>query len=95
MSAIYLCDDLHLVGKVWALKQSTAQFDDPKDEQAAVQMFRTEAVTLAHLEHPSLPKVIDYFSTKNYHYLVMEFVEGEDLGKVIRNTQGFLSERQI
>lgn len=42
--------------------------------------FRREAVILANLRHPNLPRVTDHFSMENQgQYLVMDYIEGEDL----------------
>ena len=42
--------------------------------------FRREAVILANLRHPNLPRVTDHFVIEPQgQYLVMDYVEGEDL----------------
>lgn len=42
--------------------------------------FRLEAVILAALRHPNLPRVSDHFAVgEQGQYLVMDFIEGEDL----------------
>lgn len=42
--------------------------------------FRLEAVILAGLRHPNLPRVSDHFAVgEQGQYLVMDFIEGEDL----------------
>ncbi len=42
--------------------------------------FRREAVILANLRHANLPRVTDHFSMENQgQYLVMDYIEGEDL----------------
>jgi len=42
--------------------------------------FRLEAVILANLRHPNLPRVSDHFAVGDQgQYLVMDFIEGEDL----------------
>ncbi|MGD2027830.1 MAG: protein kinase [Anaerolineales bacterium] len=42
--------------------------------------FRREAVILATMRHPNLPRVIDHFEIANQgQYMVMDFIEGEDL----------------
>jgi len=42
--------------------------------------FRLEAVILAGLRHPNLPRVSDHFAAGDEgQYLVMDFIEGEDL----------------
>ncbi len=48
------------------------------DEYA--KQFRLEAVILANLRHPNLPRVSDHFVVgEQGQYLVMDFIEGEDL----------------
>lgn len=42
--------------------------------------FRTEAVTVANLRHPSILQVFDIGEEDGVRYLVMEFVEGTTLG---------------
>jgi eukaryotic-like serine/threonine-protein kinase len=41
--------------------------------------FLREAQILANLEHRSLPDIIDYFTDDAGHFLVMDFVPGDDL----------------
>ena len=42
--------------------------------------FRLEAVILASLRHQNLPRVTDHFVMEEYgQYLVMDYIEGEDL----------------
>jgi serine/threonine protein kinase len=48
------------------------------DEYA--RQFRLEAVILASLRHPNLPRVSDHFAAGDQgQYLIMDFIEGEDL----------------
>ncbi len=62
-------------------------------KEYAVQ-FRTEAEILASLRHPNLPRVTDYFVVNNIgQYLVMDFIEGEDLRQHMENHQ-FITEEQ-
>jgi len=42
--------------------------------------FRREATILANMRHPNLPRVIDHFEVEDQgQYMVMDFIEGEDL----------------
>ncbi len=57
--------------------------------------FMREATILARLSHPNLPRVLDYFSIpEEGQYLVMDFVEGEDLDAMLYR-QGPLPETQV
>lgn len=48
-----------------------------------VERFRREAVTAARLTHSGVARVLDYGQDGAAHYIVMELVEGEDLGRLL------------
>ena len=53
----------------------------------AQRQFLREARMLANLAHPNLPRVSDYFILPGQgQYLVMDFVEGQDLQDLLRQT---------
>ena len=57
--------------------------------------FRLEAVILANLRHPNLPRVSDHFLMGDEgQYLVMDFIEGEDLRQRMERV-GMLDEDEI
>jgi hypothetical protein len=49
------------------------------DDEDYNRQFKREAKILANMRHPNLPRVTDHFVTDDGQYLVMDFVEGEDL----------------
>jgi len=56
--------------------------------------FRLEAVILANLRHPNLPRVSDHFVLGDQgQYLVMDFIEGEDLRQRMERV-GTISEEE-
>jgi serine/threonine-protein kinase len=78
MGAVYRAWDTRLDCYV-ALKENTLSMSPASAEQ-----FIREAKTLARLRHPNLPRVSDYFVLPNgAQYLVMEYVEGEDLAQLV------------
>jgi len=79
MGAVYLAEDLNLAGRHVAIKENLNRDD------GAQRQFRREAVLLAHLRHPNLPQVIDFFQGQDgRQYLVMEYVPGENLQEALR-----------
>ena len=73
MGAVYCAEDEHLNTTV-AVKENMFLSDGYSKQ------FHREAKILASLRHPALPRVGDYFVIPNQgQYLVMEFIEGEDL----------------
>lgn len=84
MGSIYLAEDNRLPGRMCALKEVEQDPAIPLSmrEQSRKQFYQ-EASVLARLDHPNLPKVSDYFSDGTRDYLVMDFVPGEDLKKLM------------
>lgn len=76
MGAVYKATDERL-GHTVALKQMLVS--DTNMSKA----FEREAKILAGLRHAGLPKVTDYFTYNNEKFLVMEFIEGKDLGEML------------
>ena len=60
----------------------------------SAQQFNREALILAQLRHQNLPRVTDYFQMGPNLYLVMDFVEGDDLHMRLRQ-QGRLPEPDV
>ncbi len=72
MGTVYLAYDQTLELR-FALKENLNPH--PESEQ----QFRREAKLLASLRHPNLPRVTDHFILSEVQYLVMDYIEGEDL----------------
>lgn len=79
MGAIYLADDLRFSQRVAVVKEMLDHFSDPDQRRLATNNFDREAEMLANLKHPGIPEVYDRFTEGNRHYLVMEYVNGDDL----------------
>jgi len=89
MGAVYQAADTRIPGKTWAIKEmSDAAITNPLEKQQALDAFRQEALMLASLEHPNLPKVTDHFAEGGKQYLVMDFIEGETLAKRLEREGG-------
>jgi outer membrane protein assembly factor BamB/tRNA A-37 threonylcarbamoyl transferase component Bud32 len=97
MGSVYRVRDLHFptVVKLVAIKEMINHAPDPLVRKTIVQNFEREANILATLNHPSIPRIYDYFSKDNRSYLVLEFIHGKDLEAIINETQGFLPEEQV
>ena len=96
MGAVYLAEDTRLSGRRCAVKEN---LPDPYASQSALaqahQQFLAEASVLAQLDHPNLPKISDYFSEAGGEYLVMDYVEGEDLDSALQRIGGPLPEKPV
>jgi len=74
---VYRAWDLRLNIAV-ALKENQDSSPEIRDQ------FTREAQILAALNHPHLPRVTDYFEDGAILYLVMDFIDGQDLGDTLR-----------
>ncbi len=96
MGAVYLAEDTRLVGRRCALKENRPNPNVSVDIQAqSREQFLAEANILARLDHPNLPKVSDYFIENDREYLVMDYVEGEDLDSRIQRAQAPIEEELV
>jgi putative methionine-R-sulfoxide reductase with GAF domain len=75
MGAVYRAHDSE-IGSDVALKRLT-------DTRHAAR-FDIEARLLSHLRHPRVVRVLDHFDEPSGRYIVMELIEGEDLGTVLK-----------
>ena len=94
MGAVYRAWDMRL-DVVIALKEMVPQ--PGLDAQLLSELrrqFQQEANVLARLHHPYLVRVTDFFEQGGNAYLVMDFVEGENLADRIKR-EGALSEAQV
>lgn len=97
MGALYLAEDREAFGRLRILKEML-DYVDPADypdrsvyEQAvrrAHDRFEDEARILASLNHPGIPEIISYFTEQGRNYIVMEYVEGEDLNEGLTHVDG-------
>lgn len=77
MGTVYLAQDLKLLGKQWAIKETVIENQD-------YQRFIDEAEILVRLNHSYLPTVIDYIRPDEYgtSYLVMDYIKGHTLQQI-------------
>jgi tRNA A-37 threonylcarbamoyl transferase component Bud32 len=79
MGAVYLAEDQQVFNRLCVVKEMLPFYTTPAERQQAEHNFQREARLLANLRNPGLPQVYDYFTESNRYYLVMEWVEGENL----------------
>jgi outer membrane protein assembly factor BamB/tRNA A-37 threonylcarbamoyl transferase component Bud32 len=97
MGAVYSARDLHFpnVVKRVAVKEMINMVRDPVVRDTIVRNFEREANILATLNHPSIPRIYDYFTQDDHSYLIIEFIDGKDLETILLESQDFLSETQV
>lgn len=81
MSIVYLAMDKHL-NKQWAIKEIRKTGKDSRGT-VYVQSLMTEANLMKRLDHPAIPRIVDIVENKEAIYVVMDYVEGESLDRVL------------
>jgi serine/threonine protein kinase len=88
MGAVYEAVDQRL-GITVALKETLSA------EESMRKQFEREARLLAGMQHPALPRVSDHFVEGNRAFLVMQFIGGVDLAKIISQQPGPFPRDQV
>ena len=92
MSIVYLAMDTHL-NKQWAVKEIRKK-GNGKNDEVVVNSLLAEANMMKKLDHPALPRIVDIIDNGITIYVVMDYIEGESLDKVL-NEYGAQPEEQV
>ena len=82
MGTVYLAEHTNLGRKV-AVKVLTAE---QAKNKLTLERFNREARAVAALDHPNIVKLYDFSQAAGVHFLVMEFVDGNDLHSLMTKT---------
>lgn len=82
MSVVYLAKDKK-IGTYWAVKELRKDKDDLSN-QIAKKALTDEANLMKKLSHPALPRIIDIIDDHENFYVVMDYIEGESLDKLLK-----------
>jgi len=83
---IYLARDIFLNNLVAVKELYFHTSSDNRDSM--IDAFKKEFDILSILDHPNLPRGIDYFQHGEGFYMVMDYIEGNDLEAIIEETFG-------
>jgi len=96
MGAVYRAQDLRFkVEKIVAVKEMINQATDPDIQATIVEGFEREANILATISHPAIPTIYDYFTLGARSYLVMEFIEGDNLEIKLQQRRAPFTEEEV
>ncbi|RYG03894.1 MAG: serine/threonine protein kinase, partial [Chitinophagaceae bacterium] len=90
MGTVYKATDL-VLGREVALKMLHAQL---VNQSQFLERFKKEARILAQLLHPNIAVIYNFIEFESRHYMVMEFIEGNNLDTTLRQ-KGAISFRTI
>lgn len=80
MALVYRAQDI-LLNRNVAIKVLRQQF---VNDEEFIRRFRREAQSAASLSHPNVVSVYDVGQEDDIHYIVMEYVEGQNLNEIIK-----------
>jgi serine/threonine protein kinase len=92
MGVVYLAEHMH-IDKKFAVKGLSVKYTDDQNFRQLLQRLYIEGKNQALLDHPNIVQITDLYDEQGQYFLVMEYVEGEDLGELIRR-KGILSEKE-
>ncbi len=82
MSIVYLAMDRRL-NKQWAIKEIRKKGSGRQDE-IVINSLLAEAALMKRLDHVALPRIVDIIDRGNTIYIVMDYIEGESLDKILK-----------
>ncbi|MCC6976891.1 MAG: serine/threonine protein kinase [Candidatus Melainabacteria bacterium] len=83
LSAIYLAQ-LNEKDMVVVKEAVIPEGTDDKAREKAMELFAREAQFLIRLDHDQIAKVFDHFHEEGRHYLLLEYVRGQDLRQLVK-----------
>ncbi len=88
--ATFLAVDLSKEGKQYCvIKQLRPSTEEPDVFQMAKDLFEREANTLKKIDHPQVPKLLDYFEDNQQFYLVQQLIKGLNLQQEVKKKGPF------
>lgn len=81
MSYVYLAMDKRL-NKQWAVKEIKKSANGKNDEIIENSLL-AEANLMKRLDHPALPRIVDIIDNGKTIYIIMDYIEGESLDKIL------------
>lgn len=82
MSVVYLAMDKNL-NKQWAIKEVRKR-GVSKNDEIVVNSLMAEANLIKRLDHSAFPRIVDIIDNGQTIYIVMDYIEGESLDKILK-----------
>lgn len=92
-SSVYLAVD-NVLHKKWAVKETSNENLDSDKKALILQSLRAEVEVLNHCNHPSIPRIVDFFEENGRAYAVRDYVEGSSLKTIIAQS-GVITPSQV
>lgn len=90
--SVFKAEDVNTPGRVVAIKELHKKHTR---NQVIKQRFFQEAVAMARLDHPNLPRLYTFGEDNGSYYLVMEFISGKLLSDEMRDSGPMRPDRAV
>jgi serine/threonine protein kinase len=90
--SVFKAEDVNTPGRIVAIKELHKKHTR---NQVIKQRFFQEAVAMARLDHPNLPRLYTFGEDNGSYYLVMEFISGKLLSDEIREKEQMHPDRAV
>jgi serine/threonine protein kinase len=87
LTNVYTAEDLHLRGKIWAIREIIVAAPDYAEQVRLITHFQAEALKLSAIHHPHYGKMVDFFSLESRLYIIREYIPGIDLITVLKRSE--------
>ena len=95
MGAVYLGYDIY-DDRICAVKQMFIYEENKEVNDYITGRFLDEARLMSELDHPSIPKVTDFFNENTYnYYMIMDYIEGCDLYTYVTEQKENIPEEKV
>jgi serine/threonine-protein kinase len=88
---VYLASDLKVPGQFWAIKALRNLLNDRQEAARVRELFDKEQKILSWLDHPAIVRRREVIVDGSMVYLVMEYVDGQDLRQIMSKRNRGLS----
>jgi len=95
MGTVFMAQDTSLFNRLCVVKKLRLDGFDAQDRHKAMEFFEREAKILSELKHPNVVHIQAYFQEHSNYYLVMEYVEGNNLQQLLKKRGASFTEAQV
>jgi serine/threonine protein kinase len=95
MGTVFMAQDTSLFNRLCVVKKLRLDGFNDRDKQKAMEFFQREAKILSELKHPNVVHIQAYFQEHGNYYLVMEYVEGNNLQQLLKKRGTPFTEEQV
>ena len=95
MGTVYVARDRRLGRRQCVVKKLRDDFFRLEDKEKAMAFFEREVLVLSQLQHSNIVHILDSFKENDDCYLVMEYVEGENLHQMLHRRGDPFPEEQV